>query len=72
MVQCDKGFIAAAREACSMIALFILGLAAVAIGPALALLTDRAESAPSVTGTTSAGMFVAINDNAQASYRLAA
>ncbi|CAA2106140.1 hypothetical protein MBUL_03539 [Methylobacterium bullatum] len=55
-----------------MIALFILGLAAVAVGPALALLTDRPESAPPVAGTTSAGMFVAINDNAQASYRLAA
>jgi hypothetical protein len=55
-----------------VIALFLLGLAAVAVGPALALLTDRAESAETVSGTTSAGMFVAINDNARASYRLAA
>ncbi|GJE18533.1 hypothetical protein [Methylobacterium marchantiae] len=55
-----------------MIALFVLGLAAVAIGPALALLTDRAEAAPPVSGTTSAGMFVAINDNARATYRRAA
>ncbi len=55
-----------------MLALFILGLAAVAVGPALAILTDRSEAASSVAGTTSAGMFVAINDNAQASYRRAA
>lgn len=55
-----------------MIALFVLGLVAVAVGPALAILTDRAEAAPPLSATTSAGMFVAINDNARASYRRAA
>jgi len=55
-----------------MLALFLLGLSAVAVGPALALLTDRAESNAPDSGTTSAGMFVAINDNARASYRRAA
>lgn len=48
-----------------MIALFVLGLAAVAVGPMLALLTDDAATA-AANETASAGMFVALNDNAQA------
>ncbi|MDO9426061.1 MAG: hypothetical protein Q7T93_04455 [Methylobacterium sp.] len=54
-----------------MLALFLLGLAAVAVGPALALLTDRPASNAPASGTA-AGMFVAINDNAKASHRRAA
>lgn len=49
-----------------MIALFIIGLAADAVGPALTILMDRASVASSTTGNTSAGMFAALNDNADA------
>ena len=55
-----------------MIALLVLGLAAVAIGPMLALLTDDAASGSFVADTASAGMFVALNDNAEDTVRLAA
>ncbi|WP_264047628.1 hypothetical protein [Methylobacterium flocculans] len=48
-----------------MLALFVLGLAAVAVGPMLALLTDDATSGLTTSGTASAGMFVTLNDNAQ-------
>jgi hypothetical protein len=55
-----------------MMALFILGMAAVAIGPMLALLIDD-ETARSVTrDTASAGMFVALNDNARSAGQRAA
>jgi hypothetical protein len=54
----------------AMIALFVLGLAAVAVGPMLALLTD--DAAPSTADTGSAGMFVALNDNARSEARRAA
>ncbi|MCJ2036081.1 hypothetical protein [Methylobacterium sp. J-068] len=55
-----------------MIALFILGLAAIAIGPMLALLTDDAEAGTVLPDTGSAGMFVALNDNSRATDRRAA
>ena len=55
-----------------MIALFVIALAAVAVGPALTILMDRASVASSTTGNTSAGMFAAVNDNADARGRLAA
>lgn len=55
-----------------MIALFLLGLAAVAVGPALALLADRPASKAPASTTAAAGMFVAINDNTKASRRRAA
>ena len=45
----------------------LAGLAAVAVGPVLAILTDRLGLA-----APAAGMFVAVNDNAQASLRRAA
>ncbi|GJE03923.1 hypothetical protein [Methylobacterium isbiliense] len=52
------------------IALFLAGLAAVAVGPALAILTDRLGFAAPDAET--AGMFVAVNDNAQALLQRAA
>lgn len=55
-----------------MIALFVLGLAAVAIGPMLALLTDDAASGPTTADTAYAGMFVALNDNAHREVQRAA
>lgn len=52
------------------IALFLAGLAAVAVGPALAIFTDRfGLSAPAAE---TAGMFVAVNDNAQDALQRAA
>jgi hypothetical protein len=56
----------------TMVALFVLGLAAVAIGPMLALLTDDAASGSFLADTASAGMFVALNDNAGNTVRRAA
>ncbi len=47
-----------------MIALFFLGLAAVAVGPALAFLVNREGMTASDDCAISAGMFVAVNDNA--------
>ncbi|WP_156387795.1 MULTISPECIES: hypothetical protein [unclassified Methylobacterium] len=55
-----------------MIALFILGLAAAAIGPAMTILLDRDDAVASTTDTASAGMFVALNDNATVKARAAA
>lgn len=55
-----------------MTLLFLAGLAAVAVGPALALLTDRASAATSTSAAASAGMFVALNDNAPAATQRAA
>lgn len=55
-----------------MIALLVIGLAAVAVGPALTILMDRASVASPTTGNTSAGMFAAVNDNADDRGRLAA
>jgi hypothetical protein len=54
------------------IALFLAGLAAVAVGPALALLTDRLGLEASAENNAVAGMFVALNDNAQVARRNAA
>ncbi|MBY0296573.1 MAG: hypothetical protein K2X71_11105 [Methylobacterium sp.] len=54
------------------IALFLAGLAAVAVGPALALLTDRLGLEASAENNAVAGMFVALNDNAQVARRHAA
>lgn len=56
----------------TMIAMFVLGLAAVAVGPMLALLTDDAASASTHAETASAGMFVALNDNTRSATRRAA
>jgi hypothetical protein len=47
------------------IALFLLGLAVVAVGPALAIITDRLEATAPASEARSAGMFVALNDNTQ-------
>ena len=55
-----------------MIALFFLGLAAVAVGPALTLLLDREDPAATDAYAGSAGMFAAVNDNAYASATRAA
>ncbi|MCK2055706.1 MULTISPECIES: hypothetical protein [unclassified Methylobacterium] len=55
-----------------MIALFVLGLCAVAIGPMLALLTDDAASGSVLPDKASAGMFVALNDNTLTAARRAA
>ncbi|WP_156389587.1 MULTISPECIES: hypothetical protein [unclassified Methylobacterium] len=55
-----------------MLSLFVLGLAAVAIGPMLALLVDEEASGPAAADTGSAGMFVALNDNALSTARRAA
>lgn len=49
-----------------MIALFFLGLAAVAVGPALTLLLNREDTTASEAHTASAGMFAAVNDNTDA------
>ncbi|WP_407526766.1 hypothetical protein [Methylobacterium oryzisoli] len=53
------------------IALFLAGLAAVAVGPALAILTDRLGLAAPAE-QAAAGMFVAVNDNADVARRSAA
>lgn len=55
-----------------MIALFVLGLAAAAVGPALTIILDRRASVQAGPGTNSAGMFIALNDNATAATRRAA
>lgn len=49
-----------------MIALYLIGLVAVAVGPALTILMDRASARVTSSGNISAGMFVALNDNADA------
>ena len=49
-----------------MIALFVIGLVAVAVGPALTILMDRGSATVTGSGNISAGMFVALNDNAAA------
>ena len=61
-VRCNTLFIEALRTA-AMIALFFLGLSAAAIGPALTLILDREGSTTPTGHATSAGMFVAVNDN---------
>lgn len=56
-----------------MITLFVIGLAAVAVGPLLAIfVADRVGPDASAFETASAGMFVALNDNAARSKRIAA
>ena len=55
-----------------MLSLFVLGMAAVAIGPMLALLLDEDTTGPAAADTGSAGMFVALNDNALSTARRAA
>jgi hypothetical protein len=55
-----------------MLSLFVLGMAAVAIGPMLALLIDDEAAPPVAADTGSAGMFVALNDNTRAPVRRAA
>jgi hypothetical protein len=55
-----------------MLSLFVLGLAAVAIGPMLALLIDAEATGSSGADTGSAGMFVTLNDNALQTARRAA
>ena len=55
-----------------MIALFMIGLAAAAVGPALTILMDRNTTSSAGPGAGSAGMFVAVNDNAASAARRAA
>ena len=55
-----------------MLSLFILGLAAVAIGPMLALLIDDGTAGPAAADTGAAGMFVVLNDNVRDPVRRAA
>ena len=55
-----------------VIALFVIGLAAAAVGPALTILMDRITTNSAEPGTGSAGMFVAVNDNAASAARRAA
>lgn len=46
-----------------MIALFVIGLAAAAVGLALTIFLDRNETVAAGSGIGSAGMLVAVNDN---------
>ncbi len=56
-----------------MITLFLAGLASVAVGPLLALAMDsRTSHEPTANEAISAGMFVALNDNAALAAKRAA
>lgn len=56
-----------------MITLFLVGLASVAVGPLLALAMDsRTSHEPASAEAISAGMFVALNDNAALAAKRAA
>lgn len=65
-VRCDISVIENALRTAPMIALFFLGLAAAAVGPALTILLDREGSTGPTGHADSAGMFAAVNDNATA------
>ena len=56
-------------EDVAIITLFVIGLVAVAVGPALTILMDRGGAPVASSGNISAGMFVALNDNAASRHR---
>jgi hypothetical protein len=56
-----------------MITLLLVGLASIAVGPLLALAMDsRTSHEPTTAKAISAGMFVALNDNAALAAKRAA